>query len=346
MNVIELVTKYLPILDEQYATEARSAILDAAPAFVQQTKDAKKVKIAKMNVDGLADYSRASGFTTGSMDLTWEEHEFRIDRGRALQIDALDNLESFGMAFGRLAGEFQRKHVIPEIDAYRFAQYYQKAGTKVAITVTAGAIMKFIDNADAQLDDDDVPESGRILFVNPQVYKVMMNDPAIEKHITVDSDAKSINKKIYMYDDHVIVKVPSSRFWTEIKLLDGTSAGQTSGGFVPAEGASVIGMMMIHPSAILQLSKRRIARVWAPTKEEAAGTDGVNPNADAWKFDFRIYHDAWMLEEKLAGVYAATIAGDDIEHISVEVGSYTLRPANGLRVDRLTQCAMKALLTL
>ena len=322
MNVIELVTKYLPLLDEQYKRESRSAVLDVAPQFIQETRDAKKIKIAKMNVDGLADYSRNGGFTKGSMDLTWEEHEFTQDRGRALQVDALDNMETFGLAFGRLAGEFQRMKVVPEIDAYRFSTYFQKAGTKVALTVTAGGIINFIDAADAQLDDDEVPEEGRILFVNPQVYKLMINDPSIQKHITVtDSEDKTINKKFYWYDNHMIIKVPSGRFLTKIKLLSGKD-GEEAGGYTAAEGAEVIGMMMIHPGAVLQTAKRRISRIWAPTREESAGTDGVNPDADAWKFDFRVYHDAWIYDEKLAGVYAATIKGDGITRVTIEEGSY------------------------
>lgn len=310
-NVIELVNKYLPILDEQYKVEARSSILDINPAFVQQTKDAKKVKIAKMNVDGLANYSRGGGFTAGSMDLTWEEHEFRIDRGRALQVDSMDNLETFGLAFGRLAGEFQRVKVIPEIDAYRFAEYYQHAGNTDDLNITASEILKFIDDADEQMDEDEVPEDNRILFVNPHVFKLMMNDPSLAHNITVDNgDGLSVNKKIYMYNNHRIIKVPSNRFMTKIVLQDGTSSGQTVGGYKAADGAKTIAMLMIHPSAVLQLSKRRIARVWAPAKEEAAGTDGVNPNADAWRFDFRIYHDAWSLEEKVKGIYAATIKAE------------------------------------
>ena len=35
--------------------------------------------------------------------------------------------------------------------------------------------------------------------------------------------------------------------------------------------------------------------------------DGVNPSADAWKFDFRTYHDAWVLENKMYGIAAATV---------------------------------------
>lgn len=318
MNMIELVTKYLPVLDAQYKQESRSAVLDIAPEFVQMTRDAKKVKIAKMRVDGLADYSRNGGFTAGYADLTWEEHEFTQDRGRSIQIDDMDNEETFGLAFGRLAGEFQRLHVIPEIDAYRFSKYYQKAGQHLEFTVTAGAILNLIDDFDATMDDNEVPEEGRILFVAPTVYKLMINDPALSKHITVDGvDDKTVNKKFYYYDGHLIIKVPSTRFYTAIEQLDGKTVGEEIGGYKAAVGAKAIGMLMIQRDAVLQLAKRRIARVWAPTKEQAAGTDGVNPNADAWKFDYRVYHDAWVLDEKVNGIAGATIANPTVTGVEI-----------------------------
>ena len=317
-NMIELVKKYLPILDAQYKVESRSAVLDIAPEFVQMTRDAKKVKIAKMRVDGLADYSRANGFTAGSADLTWEEHEFTQDRGRAIQIDDMDNEETFGMAFGRLAGEFQRMHVIPEIDAYRFAKYYAAAGTHREFTVTSGAILTLIDDLDADMDDNEVPEEGRILFVSPAVYKLMINDPALEKHISVEEVMdKTVNKKFYYYDGHLIIKVPSTRFYSAIETLDGTTAGEEVGGYKPATGAKAIGVLMVQRDAVIQLAKRNIARVWAPTRDQAAGTDGVNPNADAWKFDYRIYHDAWVLENKVTGIAGAVITNAGVTSVTI-----------------------------
>ena len=317
-NMIELVTKYLPVLDAQYKLESRSAVLDVAPEFVQMTKDAKKVKIAKMRVDGLADYSRANGFTAGTADLTWEEHEFTQDRGRAIQIDDMDNEETFGMAFGRLAGEFQRLHVIPEIDAYRFSKYYQKAGQHLEFNVTAGAILSLIDDFDATMDDNNVPEEGRVLFVAPTVFKLMINDPVLSKSITIDGmEDKTVNKKFYYYNGHLIVKVPSQRFYTEIELLDGKTNGQEVGGYKATANAKAIGMLMVQRDAVIQLAKRRIARVWAPTKEQAAGTDGVNPNADAWKFDYRIYHDAWVLDEKVNGIAGAIIVNPTVTGVEI-----------------------------
>ena len=323
MNAIELVEKYLPVLDEQYKAESRSAVLDLPPEWVVDTKDAKKVKIAKMESDGLGDYSRHSGFAKGYAELTWEEHEFKIDRGRSLQVDAMDNQETFGLAFGRLAGTFQKQSVIPEMDAIRFSKYYKAAGIKKEFVMSSNSILKLIDDLDQEMDDLEVPEANRILFVNPSVFKFMINDPSLVKHISVlDSEDKTVNKKIYMYDNHMIVKVPSTRFYTDIVLFDGKTAGQEAGGYKKADGADVIGLLMIQADSAIQISKRAIARIWAPTRAEAAGTDGVNPDADAWKFDFRVYHDAWVLDNKISGIAAAVISGAGLGGVDAVAGEY------------------------
>lgn len=317
-NYIELVEKYLPVLDEQYRAESRSAVLDYPKEWIQDTKDAKKIKLAKIRVDKLGNYSRSEGFVKGSADLTWEEHEFTQDRGRSIQVDHMDNQETFGMAFGRLAGRFQKDAIIPELDAYRFATYYQNAGTKVTFRVESGSILKLIDALDAQMEDDEVGND-TIMFCRPTVFNYMINDPTLLRHISVaDSGDKTINKKIYMYDNHPIHKVPTKRFYTAITQYDGKTTGQEEGGYVPATGAKPIGLMLIDPNAVVQISKRAIARIWAPSRELAAGTDGVNPDADAWKFDFRVYHDAWVLDEKVNGIAAAIV--EDSEAAKTLVG--------------------------
>ena len=56
------------------------------------------------------------------------------DRGRAFIIDSMDNEETIGMSFGKLAGEFIRTKVAPEIDAYTFATL---AGTDNILSANA-----------------------------------------------------------------------------------------------------------------------------------------------------------------------------------------------------------------
>ena len=307
MNTIETVTKYLPLLDEQYRLESKSAILDTPSEFVQMTKEAKKFKVAKITTDKLADYSRNGGFVDGDTDLDWEEHEFTVDRGRSLQIDVMDNQETFGLAFGRLAGTFQRDAVIPEMDAIRFSKYYGYAGIKKNVALTVNNVFSIVDDITEYQDDNEVPESGKVIFANPHTYKLMMNEANMTKFLCVDDGtSKALNKKIHSYNDMPIIKVPSNRFYSKIQLLDGKSEGQKAGGYKCAADGEVIGFMVISKDSVIQISKRAISRFWAPTRAEmdANRADGVNPNADAWKFDFRVYHDAWVLDNKTNGLAA------------------------------------------
>lgn len=311
-NAIQLVTKYLPILDEQYKMESRSAILDTAPQFIQATRDSNKFKIAKISTQGLADYSRSTGFVDGDVELTWEEYQYPWERGRSFQVDNMDNLESMGLAFGRLSGDFNRMHVIPEIDAVRFALYAGKAGTKITTAPTEATILDMWDEAQQKLDDAEVPESGRICFVRPEIMKMAMQSPDISKRIDVSTGTmtvggRSISTKILSYNDMRLIKVPSNRFYDSVTLSN-TGAG----GYAPTTSTGKqLDFLILHPSAVFQDKKHEVARVWAPNRSLAAGTDGVNPKAEAWKFDYRLYHGAFVYGNKTNAIYscASKVAG-------------------------------------
>lgn len=306
-NAIELVTKYLPILDEQYKYESKSAILDSPPEFIQSTREANKFKIAKITTQGLADYSRATGFVAGDETLEWEEYTYPWDRGRSFQIDDMDNLESMGLAFGRLAGVFNRTQVIPEIDAVRFALYASKAGTIYTTAPTASTILANLDTAMLTMDENEVPENGRICFMTPAVMQMLQNADGITKMLdvvettSVASDGRRITTKVTYYNGMRLEKVPQNRFYDKVKL---NSSG--AGGYAANTGAKNICYMVVHPSAVFQDKKHEISRIWAPNRSKAAGADGVNPNANAWKFDYRLYHGAFTYENKTKGIYLCT----------------------------------------
>ena len=79
--------------------------------------------IPKISMDGLADYSRNGGYVQGNVEITNETVKFNYDRGRKFSVDAMDNEETAGLAFGKLASEFIRTKAVPEMDAVRFASY-------------------------------------------------------------------------------------------------------------------------------------------------------------------------------------------------------------------------------
>lgn len=289
-NTIALAEKYLPILDEIYKVGSRSSILDTAADRVRW-EGAKKAYLFNTRMVGLAGYDRNAGFVPGDVTDGWEDYEITQDRGRSFMIDAMDNDETLGMAFGTLVGEFERTQVIPELDAYRFAKYASGAlpANIKTETPTAQTIIGLIDDATAKLDDDEVPYEGRILFVNPNTYKF------IKGGITrmVMNDERNVNNNVEFYNDMRVITVPSGRFNTTVTINNSTTSAGTGG--YTASGDS-INYMIVHPSAIMQVVKHQIPRIFSPE---------VNQEADAWKFDYRVYHDCWVKDQKTNGIYVS-----------------------------------------
>ena len=158
-NSIALFKKYINLLDEVYKQNAKTSILDGDNTLVQMGANANEIVIPKISMDGLADYSRNSGYVDGDVTLTNETVKFNYDRGRAFTIDAMDNEETAGVAFGKLSSEFIRTKVVPELDAFRFAAY---AGTTGISKVSTGTTLSTGDNvisalraATTKMDEDE-----------------------------------------------------------------------------------------------------------------------------------------------------------------------------------------------
>lgn len=293
-NQIALAAKYAPFLDEIYKQDSKSAILDTANQFVNFT-GANTVNIFNLTTVGMANYDRNAGFVPGDANGAWQPYVLETDRGRSYMIDVLDNDETLGMAFGSLLSTVERQHVIPEVDAFRFAQYASgaAAGNVTTETLSAGAAtIASIDAASVALDNAEVPYEGRILFVSPTVYGL------IKAGITrmVMNGENNVNYGVEIYNDMRIIRVPQPRFQTSITLNTGTTSS-AAGGYSPtATTGKAINYMIIHPSAVLQVMKHYVPRIFSPE---------VNQEADAWKLNMRYAHGAWVLSHKTNGIYVS-----------------------------------------
>ncbi len=127
-NSITLFKKYIALLDEVYKVSAKTNELDGDPALVQAGANANEIIVPKIDMQGLGNYDRAKGYPNGDVTLTNETVKFNYDRGRAFNVDNMDNEETAGIAFGKLASEFIRTKTAPELDAFRFATYASVSG--------------------------------------------------------------------------------------------------------------------------------------------------------------------------------------------------------------------------
>ena len=294
-NAITTIQKYLPLLDQVYAVASCSAILDTPNALVRETADAKTVLIAETSMSGLGDYSRADGFVSGDLTLEWKPYTFEHDRGRTFQIDAMDDAETMGLAFGSLASEFIRIKVTPEIDAVRFAKYATNAGTVVSADLTNKNTISAISTAETAMEEKEVSLANCVLFVTPTCYGNVKDDTEHFQRTLVPSE--NPNRNFGTFDEMPIAKVPQTRFYTAVTLSDGKT--NPAGGYTKAEGAKDINFMIIDRASVIQLIKHGKIRVFDPD---------TNQSADAYKVDYRVYHDAWVLNNKKNGIYCHTKA--------------------------------------
>ena len=292
-NNIDLASQFLPILDEIYKRASLTARLDTSSEMVRFI-GAKTVNLFSTNMVGLSNYSRNGGFVPGDVNGSWEPYTINVDRGRSYMVDVMDNDETIGMAFGTLVGETERTQIVPEVDAYRFAKYADASGLKATPTTIATStnVIDMIDEATAAMDDNEVPTEGRILFVSSNCYK------QIKKNITryIQNGEADVNTDVGYYNDMPVISVPQSRFNTAITLNAPTTAAGV-GGYTLA--GVPINFMIVHPSAVMQLVKHVVPRIFSPE---------VNQESDAWKFDYRIYHDCWVKDNKVNGIYLSAAA--------------------------------------
>ena len=291
-NSITLAETYLPLLDEVYKLSSRTSLLDASRVEII---NGNTIKVFKTSMDGLGDYDRSTGYVTGDVTGTWETMTLSKDRGRAFVVDRMDNEETIGMAFGTLAGEFIRTRVAPEIDAYTFAKLAGTSGidTATAADITVGTtdVPTLIDEAERSMNENEVPQEGRLLFISETAYAGLRNK--ITR--TVLNEVTGINREVETYDGMQIIRVPQSRFYTAITLYDGSTEDQEAGGYVgTATTGYKINFMVVHPSAVNKVVKHALPRIFTPEQYQ---------QADAWKFDYRIYHDTFVYENKVKGIY-------------------------------------------
>ena len=285
-NTIELAKKYITMLDEVYKNASLTAKLDGDPNLVQQGANANELIIPMLDMQGLGDYDRNSGYVSGDVTMTNETVKCNFDRGRMFNVDTMDNEETAGLAFGRLASEFIRTKVVPELDAFRFASYCGKSGiTKKEETLNDGAaVLAALRVATTAMDEAEVPMEDRHLFITPTLDGMIADlDTTKSREILARFTTKTL--------------VPQTRFYTAIDQKDGHTGGQEAGGYTKASsGGADLNFMVIHKPALIQFDKHVAPKIVTPEQ---------NQDADAYKYGYRNVGIADVYKNKLAGVYAS-----------------------------------------
>ena len=284
---IALAQKFQPILDEIYKASSLTARMDAKTKPVNFA-GANVVQVFKTDPIGLGKYDRVSGYPAGQVVGSWETLTLATERGRSFVIDRMDDEETLGMAFGTLAGEFIRTKVVPEIDAYRFSKYASTASINAATpgTLDANGIIAALDAAKLELDKDEVPSEGRLLYISDNCLNLL--ESKVSRFL---GNENAVDKRVTKYSGMEVIMVPQTRFYKGITLDDGVTVD--AGGYSKGSGKD-INFMIIHPTAVLQVAKHDSLKVFTPEQ---------NQTTDGWLMQYRLYHDAFVYANKLNGIY-------------------------------------------
>lgn len=272
---IELVTKFLPYVDEQFKAESKLSLLTNKD---YSWTGAHTIKVFKISTSAMNDYDRngANASTNWSrygavkdLDATTEEMTLTKDRSFTFAIDRLDTDETAQQleAASALARQ-NREVVIPEVDSYVYGVMAANAGTAAdAAALTADNIYDAIIAASETLDDAEIPETERVLVVTPAVYALMKKSADITLNTDIGQEMR-LKGVISDMDGAYVIKVPA------VRLPEG------------------FGFMMAHPSACV-----------APVKLEDYRVHENPPGISGSLVEGRICYDAFVLDNKKTGIY-------------------------------------------
>lgn len=267
---IELVTKYLPYVDEIFTTESKKSLLTNQDF---NWIGAHAVKVYKISTAAMNDYSRNAGTsrygTPKDLDATTEELTLKKDRSFTFVVDKLDKDETNDqLAAASALARQTREVVVPEVDKYTYGVMIENAGTKPeAVALTVENIYSEIIKANNALDNAEVPETGRVLVVTPDTYLLMKQCKDITMETDIGNDLR-LKGVISNLDGLNVIKVPKNRL------------------------AENFGFMIAHPCATV-----------APTKLESYKTHQDPPGISGELVEGRICYDAFVLENKAKAIY-------------------------------------------
>ena len=290
-NLSNCIDKFTNRLDKVIAQETVTGDLNMNQDLLGEMSGNGKIEIASIDMDGLATHNRGQGFTKGGISVTWQPYQLQYERDREFNIDVLDDDERAKLVSANAMGEFARTKVVPEVDAIRFAKLTKNAGTTVTKDLSgADETVAAVLEAEQCMEDHGVKLSQCLFYHSAATKKLLRLSNKYQL-----SAGESPNSNFGTYDEMKMIGVAGDRFYSAIKLLDGTTSGEEKGGYKKAEDGKALNFIVMAPEAAAAISKHEKLRYFSPD---------VNQDDDAHKWQYRLYHDLIVYLKKSGLIYA------------------------------------------
>lgn len=297
INTIEYAEKFTGELDKAYVQKATTGFF-ADNVLRAKFVGAKTVIVPDMDFVGLVDYDRDNGFNRAAVTIAHQPFTMAKDRGRSIQIDRED-LDETGIAnlAGQVMGEYVRTKVVPETDAYVLAKLagIAKEAEQTVDWADANPYSVFTKLV-SEVQDKAGYDEELVCFVDKTALAALENSKEFSRLITV-SDFKQgeVNLKVKHINGVAIIPVSSDRMKSAFDFAE-VADENNPGGFAPAADAKDIHMLVLPKKAASLVKKTEKIRIFTPEQ---------NLDADAYKFDYRIYYDVFVKKSGMTSIWAS-----------------------------------------
>lgn len=293
-NDINYAQIFQTLLDEQMVQEARTGWMVDNAGLVQYD-GGKQVKIPKLTMTGLGNYSRANGYPEGSVTLEYETRDMTMDRAAQFLLDQMDvNETNFVANATTIMSEFQRTQVIPEVDAYRISKLatYAIANTATEATNVEYGYTPAPETIIAKLAAAcEIAGDDAYIMATPATCVALESKIGTNNIESVDFTQAGFDQRVPAFNGRPIIKVDPARMVTAITVAD--LANGAGGGWSKGATAKDINFIVCPRIAPIGIDKLDEPKIFDPS---------VVQEYSGWLIDYRRYFDMWVMDNKIGSI--------------------------------------------
>lgn len=290
MATLNLAELYQQALVQKYTDEMKFVSLwNTSNNSIIKWAGAKTIHIPSITVQGAKDVSRDTISAFGrNVDNNYQTKTLQHDREFDTLVDPQDVDETnLAITVANITNVFNTEQKIPELDKYMISKLYSEA-VRLGNTIDATAIdatnaYDLFDNFMANMDEGEVPDNGRILYVTTDVHKALKDSNKLTHFMDASQTGGVVNRAPLSLDGVPVIVVPTARMKSLYNFTSGAVADGT---------AKQVNMMLIHPSSMVAPMKYEYVDMAAPSAQSKG------------KFLYyeRFYCDVFALDNRASGI--------------------------------------------
>ena len=292
MATVNYATVYEQALAQKFEAELKFSALytpSVTATSMYKFTGGKTFQIPVLTVGGFIDADRdAAAAFARNVDNAWESYTMDHDREFSTLVDPMDIDETNQvLSIANITKVFNEEQKIPEMDAYMASKLHSELDTLGTVDITtpadAAAWLALFDTFMASMDDNSVPEEGRLLYLRAPIYTFFKNALGVVRQIGNTNSTDILSRNLQRLDDVEIIRIPTARMKTSYDFTTG---------FTPAVGAQNINMILVHPRSII-----------APVKMDQSLFEAPSAHSKGKSLYYeRMYLTAELLEQRVPGL--------------------------------------------